>query len=59
MIGGARGASPTDVSSVMTSSFVVQIKAFVCRSRSWGRSVWASLSVASGSSSVLSEDGDL
>jgi hypothetical protein len=36
MIGGARGASPTDVSSVMTSSFVVQIKAFVCRSRSWG-----------------------
>jgi hypothetical protein len=57
MIGGARGASLTDVSSVMTSSFVVQIKAFVCRSRSWGRS--ASLSVASGSSSVVSYDGDL
>jgi hypothetical protein len=32
MIGGARGASLTDVSPAMTSSLAAQIKAFVCLS---------------------------
>jgi hypothetical protein len=44
MIEGARGVSPADVSSAMASSFAAPIKAFV--------------SAASGSSSVVSGDGD-